>query len=91
MMAEAMSVDSVTPEPCTNWHHTRRHYSVDLAGSKYRKGRQGKSLCRPGGFSVDVYDQESLDGYAAEYRFEAPNIMALQVCKNCARKAGLPQ
>lgn len=85
-----MASDTVTPEPCTNWHHTRRHYSVDLARSKYRTGREGKSLCRPGGVPVDVHDQEAMNAYAAQYRFDPPDIMSLPVCKNCVRKAGIP-
>lgn len=85
-----MTADTVTPEPATNWHHTRRHYSVNLSSPNGRRGRTGKSLCRPGGIPVDVYDQAAMDAESERYRFEPVVIADLPVCKKCVRKAGIP-
>lgn len=80
-----------TPEPCTNSYHTRRHMSTDLAPNPYGGGRAGKSLCRPMGISVSVWDE---DGINDEIRKWDPRkagqrltLDGLPECKLCARAA----
>lgn len=75
------------PEPCVNYYGTRRHFSANLAPRPYLgRGREGKSLCTPGGIPVDVYDQEAHDQDMEAYHGKKVNIAALPECKSCARK-----
>lgn len=70
------------PEPCTTWSRRLKHYSRNLTGSRFDKGRTGLTLC-----NADAMDQENVDHWLDSFSSKRSVVIAdLPECKKCARR-----
>jgi hypothetical protein len=82
-----MTEPTITIEPCTNYSHTRRHYSINLHPARNGKGREGTSLCRVGGSHTGVYDDDAINALMRRWKPDRALIVVadLPECKACLR------
>jgi hypothetical protein len=71
-----------TPEPCTNYHHTRRHYSASLVSASFgRPGREGTALC-----GSEVFDEDYINAFLAECFRSPVAVNDLPECLKCVAR-----
>lgn len=74
-----------TPQPCTNYSLTRRHYSTGLRPRPYaHRGLQGEPLCSS---AATVYDETAVNDVLAAYRQGRQRIVVAELpeCKPCVQ------